>query len=323
MARQRRQPATRATTRRRASRRSSGSSTSARPRRPRRTGASSTRRRRTSSPPRRRSRPRRTSARRGGRSATRADRVVRRLGDRGLGAPLAPRQGRTHRARPSCSRRGSSGWPRRRPTSSRPGPTTFIETEGTSLKAALDVGRKYGVVRDAHLPFARRRSSTPATRKTFYALASQLKIARLLQPRPNLDDWRTWLATKGPILTRLDVDDTWMNAKTTKGELDEYKPATARRRARGRARRLHAGRFIVRNSWGTALGRQGLRLRVASLRADGVHRGLRDRGLSRRADDVQGPTLDMSARPTRQRARGGRSRVRRGTSAASFTISSR
>ena len=32
-------------------------------------------------------------------------------------------------------------------------PTTFIESAGTSLKAALDVARRYGVVRDAVLPF--------------------------------------------------------------------------------------------------------------------------------------------------------------------------
>jgi len=33
-------------------------------------------------------------------------------------------------------------------------PTTFIETAGTSLKAALDVARKFGAVRDSVLPFA-------------------------------------------------------------------------------------------------------------------------------------------------------------------------
>src|SRR5215218_4127658 len=32
-------------------------------------------------------------------------------------------------------------------------PTTFIETAGTSLKSALDVARKFGIVRDAVLPF--------------------------------------------------------------------------------------------------------------------------------------------------------------------------
>ena len=33
-------------------------------------------------------------------------------------------------------------------------PTTFVEAEGTSLKAALDVSRKFGAVKDTVLPFA-------------------------------------------------------------------------------------------------------------------------------------------------------------------------
>jgi hypothetical protein len=32
-------------------------------------------------------------------------------------------------------------------------PSTFIELEGTSLKAALDIARKFGLVTDAVLPF--------------------------------------------------------------------------------------------------------------------------------------------------------------------------
>src|SRR5262245_20602510 len=33
-------------------------------------------------------------------------------------------------------------------------PTTFIDSDGTSLKAALDIARKYGAVTDPILPFA-------------------------------------------------------------------------------------------------------------------------------------------------------------------------
>ena len=47
-------------------------------------------------------------------------------------------------------------------------PTTFVEAEGTSLKAALDVSRKFGTVRDSVLPFATgrciRATRTPSTR---------------------------------------------------------------------------------------------------------------------------------------------------------------
>ena len=162
-------------------------------------------------------------------------------------------------------------------------PTTFVETEGTSLKAALDIVRKYGAIRDKLMPFAAG-TLFPGDAKTFYALAAQLKILAYFNLGSNLSNWRTWLATKGPILTRLDVDRTWDQAPATKGVLEEYKPATARG---GHAVALvgyRPGSFIVRNSWGTDLGRQGLRLRLAGLRAGRVHRGLRDRGLSSPAD---------------------------------------
>ena len=135
-------------------------------------------------------------------------------------------------------------------------PTTFIETAGTSLKSALDIARKFGVVRDSVLPFV---SGTlyPGEAMTFYALAAQLKIASYFNLGTNPASWRMWLVTQGPIQTRLDVDATWDNASATKGKLDVYKPSTARG---GHAVALVGytpGRFIVRNSWGTEWGDKG------------------------------------------------------------------
>ena len=134
-------------------------------------------------------------------------------------------------------------------------PTTFIEREGTSLKSALDIARKFGAVRDSLLPFASGKLYG-GKEKTFYALAAQLKILAYFNLGTNLTNWRAWLATKGPILTRLDVDDTWMQAPSN-GNLDEYEPDTKRG---GHAVALvgyRPGRFIVRNSWGTNWGHNG------------------------------------------------------------------
>lgn len=131
-------------------------------------------------------------------------------------------------------------------------PTTFIEDDGTSLKAALDIARKYGCVYDAVLPF-KTGKLYPNPAMTFYALASQLKIASYFNLGSNLADWRMWLATRGPILTRLNVDATWDNAKATHGDLDVYQPNTTRG---GHAVALVGytpNRFIVRNSWGTSI----------------------------------------------------------------------
>jgi Papain family cysteine protease len=135
-------------------------------------------------------------------------------------------------------------------------PTAFIETEGTSLKAALDVARKFGVVRDSVLPFASGKLY-PGQASTFYALAAQRKISAYFNLGTNLSNWRTWVATKGPILTRLDVDETWDNATTNGGNLDDYKPETARGGHAVAIVGYRPGRFIVRNSWGVGWGDNG------------------------------------------------------------------
>lgn len=136
-------------------------------------------------------------------------------------------------------------------------PTTFIETDGTSLKGALDIARKFGAVKDAILPFASGKLYADKV-DVFYALASQLRIASYVNLGRDLIAWRTWLARNGPILTRLNVDKTWDRAKLTNGNLDVYQPATAHG---GHAVALVGytpDRFIVRNSWGTVTwGAQG------------------------------------------------------------------
>jgi hypothetical protein len=135
-------------------------------------------------------------------------------------------------------------------------PSTFIETEGTSLKAALDIARKFGAVRDTVLPFRSLRLY-PGQAGTFYAIAAQLKIVAYFNLGTNQTNWRIWLANNGPILTRLNVDDAWYQASVNDGNLDEYLPDTARG---GHAVALvgyRSGRFIVRNSWGTDWGDGG------------------------------------------------------------------
>lgn len=135
-------------------------------------------------------------------------------------------------------------------------PTTFIESDGTSLKSALDIVRKYGIVKDKVLPFASGKLY-PDEEKTFYALAAQRKIASYFNLGRVTSDWRKWLANKGPILTRLDVDATWDNASATQGNLDLYQPSTARG---GHCVTLVGYKpegFIVRNSWGTSWGDGG------------------------------------------------------------------
>ena len=94
--------------------------------------------------------------------------------------------------------------------------------------------------------------------QTFYSLAAQRRIATYVSLRSVnavsqqrlLSDWRMWLATGGPILTRLDVDATWDNVGTN-GQLKAYKPATARGGHAVAIVGYTKTHFIVRNSWGT------------------------------------------------------------------------
>lgn len=134
--------------------------------------------------------------------------------------------------------------------------TTFIERAGTSLKAALDIARKFGVVEDSILPFASGKLYEGKP-ETFYMLAARLKISGYINIGNNLANWRNWLATNGPILTRLDVDNTWNNASANSANLDVYqRPALPA----GHAVALVGytpDRFIVRNSWGTNWGDKG------------------------------------------------------------------
>jgi papain like protease len=135
-------------------------------------------------------------------------------------------------------------------------PTTFIEEEGTSLKTALDVARRFGVVTDAVLPFSEG-TLFPGDAKAFYAIAAKRRIAAYFNLGADPPAWRQWLATSGPILTRLGVDQTWDNATDTNGNLDEYLPQTVRG---GHAVALVGytrNRFIVRNSWGLSWGDHG------------------------------------------------------------------
>jgi hypothetical protein len=135
-------------------------------------------------------------------------------------------------------------------------PTTFIEKDGTSLKAALDIARRYGVVTNDVLPFKSGKLYS-GTANTFYALAAHRRIASYFNLGGNLTNWRRWIAGNGPILTRLNVDQTWDQATNNQGNLDIYLSETARG---GHAVALVGytkDRFIVRNSWGPTWGANG------------------------------------------------------------------
>lgn len=137
-------------------------------------------------------------------------------------------------------------------------PETMIEEAGTTLKAAVDILRKYGAAPESSLPFHIATTMFGGKEDDFFATAALRKITGYFNLQRNLAQWRSWLAGHGPILVALSVDHTWDNATATGGKLDTFQANTVRG---GHAVALVGyradGRFIVRNSWGTGWGDQG------------------------------------------------------------------
>jgi Papain family cysteine protease len=137
-------------------------------------------------------------------------------------------------------------------------PESVIEKAGTSLKASLKVLRDLGCVPEELVPFHIQTTLYMGETKDFYAAMGTRRIATYYNLFKNLTHWRQWLATQGPILVGVKLDQTFKNATKTHGKLDAFKSP---RKFEGHAA-LVVGytadkRFIVRNSWGTKWGDHG------------------------------------------------------------------
>ncbi len=137
-------------------------------------------------------------------------------------------------------------------------PETCIEQAGTSLKAALKICKKYGVVPDKLLPFDIDVTMYVDGEDDFFATAAQFRASGYFNLRKDLNHWRAWLVAHGPILVGLGVDHTWDHATDTNGLLDTFLPDTVRG---GHAPCVVGyttdNRFIIRNSWGRNWGDNG------------------------------------------------------------------
>jgi C1A family cysteine protease len=137
-------------------------------------------------------------------------------------------------------------------------PETFIEGAGTTLKAAMDILRKYGAVPEPLLPFHIETAMYSGDEDAFFATAATRRVAAYFNLNKDFNQWRSWLASHGPVMVGLQVDATWDNATATHGNLDSFDRDTVRG---GHAVCVvgytQQNRFILRNSWGTGWGDNG------------------------------------------------------------------
>lgn len=135
-------------------------------------------------------------------------------------------------------------------------PSSFIEEEGTSLKAGLDIARKYGVVLEDVLPFGSSKLFAGEA-KTLLAMAAKRKISSYFSLGDRAADWRKWIAQHGPILARIEVDKTFANATKTTAKLEKYDAESADGGHAVAIVGYTLKHFIIRNSWGTEWGDGG------------------------------------------------------------------
>jgi len=136
-------------------------------------------------------------------------------------------------------------------------PTSFVEKSGTSIKAALDVVRDYGIVKDSVLPF-NVNANIRLDENVFYSFATEFRIRSYfnLHDDNRIEIWKHWINQCGPVLIRLNVDDEFLNAEANGGHLKNYSSISLQSHVMCLVGYTE-DHFIIRNSYGSEWGDNG------------------------------------------------------------------
>jgi Papain family cysteine protease len=138
-------------------------------------------------------------------------------------------------------------------------PSTFLDEDGTSLKAGLDVARKYGLALETELPWDR--GFATGSPEAFYASAGARRISRYFNLGDDTVDrhgcfgaWRRWMHQRGPVLVLLAID---RQLGAPGPLLSGFDRASVQHSHAAALVAYTPERFVVRSSWGTGWGDGG------------------------------------------------------------------
>jgi C1A family cysteine protease len=136
-------------------------------------------------------------------------------------------------------------------------PSTFLEQDGTSLKAGLDVVRKFGAVLESELPWDGLAAGSP---EDYYRSAKSRRIMAYFNlgddsvpdRRVHFPEWRKWLARSGPVVVLIKLDRHVPAAR-----LDTFDPDSVTGSHAAALFGYGPDHFLLRSSWGPRWGEAG------------------------------------------------------------------
>jgi hypothetical protein len=139
-------------------------------------------------------------------------------------------------------------------------PSTFLEEDGTSLKAGLDVVRKFGAVLESELPWEG--GLAPGSPADFYASAKQRQVTGYFNlgddsvpdRSVHFDRWRRWLFEQGPIAVLIKID---CHIEHPPDPLDGFDEASVAGSHCAALFGYGPDHFLLRSSWGPGWGLEG------------------------------------------------------------------
>jgi C1A family cysteine protease len=129
-------------------------------------------------------------------------------------------------------------------------PSTFLEEDGTSLKAGLEVVRRFGAVLESELPWEGRLAA--GSPEQFNASAASRRIAAYFNLGTDFAGWRRWLAEHGPVAVLMQMDSHIDEAR-----LDAFDKDSVTGDHSAALFGYGPDHFLLRSSWGAKWGEGG------------------------------------------------------------------